>query len=62
MMSFEDLVIDLSGLGRQGIRLDLKLGNNIDQGADAAFQLQEFVEDYHFLKKKKKKTKKLNQK
>jgi len=47
MIGFEHLVIDLPGLGGERIRLDPKLGDDIDQGADAAFQLQEFVEDYH---------------
>ena len=49
VMSFEDLVVYLAGLGRQCIRLDPELWDDIDEGADAALQLKEFVEDYHFL-------------
>ena len=48
MIGLEHLVVDPAGLGSEGLRLDLELGDDIDQRADAAFQLQEFVEDHHF--------------
>ena len=47
MIGRQDLLIDLPRLGSKGLRQDLQLGNDIDERADAALELQEFVEHDH---------------
>src|ERR1700729_4485153 len=48
MISREDVIVDATGLGREAVGKDCQLRNDIDQRADAALQLQEFVEHDYF--------------
>lgn len=48
MMHGEDLVVYFFSFRGQGLRYDPQLWNDIDEGIDTAFQLEEFVQDNHF--------------
>ena len=48
MIGRQDIVIDAAGLGGEAVGEDPQLRDDVDQRADAAFQLQEFVEHHYF--------------
>ena len=48
MIGRQDIVVDAAGLGCEAVGEDAQLRDDIDQRADAALQLQEFVEHHYF--------------
>lgn len=48
MMRRKDFVVNPADLGAEHFGKDPQLGNDIDQGADPAFQLEEFVQHHYF--------------
>lgn len=48
MVHSKNVVVYFFDFRGQILRRDLQLRDNIDQGIDPAFQLQEFVQYYHF--------------
>ena len=48
MMRGQHLVVDLADLGAERPGKDPELRDDIDQRADAAFHLEEFIQHHHF--------------
>jgi hypothetical protein len=44
----DDIVIDPADFRSEGFRNDLQLRDNVDQGTDAAFEGQKFIQHHYF--------------